>query len=175
MLDLEAPLGRSGGRQAAAPPSVTLGALACAVPGHVMRQDDVVRRVKALFGDRRLDIDRLLPAFANAGIETRRSCVPIEWYLEPSNWKDRNALFIDNAVALLAEAAEACLVQAGLPCAAIDGLVTVCTTGIATPSLDARLMERLPFRRNVARLPIFGLGCAGGVLGLARTAALAKA
>ena len=49
------------------------------------------------------------------------------------------------------------------------------TTGVATPSLDARLMERLPFRRNLERLPIFGLGCAGGVLGLARTATLSRA
>ena len=53
-------------------------------------------------------------------------------------------------------------------------IVTVCTTGIATPSLDARLMERLPFRRDVARLPIFGLGCAGGVIGLSHAAALAR-
>jgi len=175
MLDLEAPLGRSTGRKAGAPAAVTLTALACAAPRHVMRQEDVVRRVKALFGDRRLDIDRLLPAFANAGIETRRSCVPIEWYLTPSNWKERNALFIDNAVDLLQEAAEACLAEAGLSCDAVDGLVTVCTTGIATPSLDARLMERLPFRRDVARLPIFGLGCAGGVLGLSRAGSLAQA
>jgi alkylresorcinol/alkylpyrone synthase len=100
--------------------------------------------------------------------------VPIEWFLTPSNWKDRNALFIDNAVDLLAQAAESCLAQAGVGFAAIDGLVTVSTTGIATPSLDARLMERLPFRRDVARLPIFGLGCAGGVLGLSRAATLAQ-
>src|SRR3546814_16723397 len=97
-----------------------------------MRQEDVVRRVKALFGDRRLDIDRLLPAFGNAGIETRRSCVPIEWYLRPSNWKDHNALFVDHAVALLAEAAERCLAEAGLPCDAVDGVVPVCPTGIPT-------------------------------------------
>src|SRR3546814_13383197 len=98
MLDLEAPPGRSSGRAAAAPPAVTLSALASAVPQHVMRQEDVVRRVQALFGDRPLDIARLLPAFGNAGIETRRSCVPIEWYLRQSNWQDRNALFVHNAV-----------------------------------------------------------------------------
>jgi alkylresorcinol/alkylpyrone synthase len=130
--------------------------------------------VRALFGDRRLDIERLLPAFGNAGIETRRSCMPIEWYLSPRNWKERSDLFIDNAVELLAEAAQTALAEAGLPCEAIDGLVTVSTTGIATPSLEARLMERLPFRRDVARLPIFGLGCAGGVLGLSRAAMLAQ-
>ena len=174
MLDLEAPLARHSGRPVAAPQPIVLSALAAVAPPHVMRQEDVVRRVKALFGDRRLDIDRLLPAFGNAGIETRRSCVPIEWYLVPSNWKDRNALFVDNAVALLEEAARACLAEVALRGEAIDGIVTVCTTGIATPSLDARLMERLPFRRDVVRLPIFGLGCAGGVLGLSRAAMLAR-
>ena len=54
-------------------------------------------------------------------------------------------------------------------------LVTVSSTGVALPALDARLMEELPFRRNVQRLPLFGLGCAGGVLGLARAAACASA
>jgi len=57
----------------------------------------------------------------------------------------------------------------------IDAIVVVSTTGIATPSLDARLMRRMNFRRNVERLPVFGLGCAGGVLGLARAAAMAIA
>jgi alkylresorcinol/alkylpyrone synthase len=154
--------------------SVALTGLATAAPVHELRQPEVVRRVRALFGDRRLDIERLLPAFGNAGIETRRSCVPIEWYLSPRSWKERTGLFIDNAVDLLAEAAQKCLAEAGLPCEAIDGLVTVSTTGIATPSLEARLLERLPFRRDVARLPIFGLGCAGGVLGLSRAAMLAQ-
>ncbi|HEX7969954.1 MAG TPA: 3-oxoacyl-[acyl-carrier-protein] synthase III C-terminal domain-containing protein, partial [Stellaceae bacterium] len=57
----------------------------------------------------------------------------------------------------------------------IDAVVVVSTTGVATPSLDARLMDRLGLRRDVRRLPIFGLGCAGGVLGLARAADLARA
>jgi alkylresorcinol/alkylpyrone synthase len=56
----------------------------------------------------------------------------------------------------------------------IDAVVAVSTTGIATPSLDALLMERLGTRRDVLRLPIFGLGCAGGVLGLARSAEFAR-
>src|SRR3546814_4415346 len=98
MLDLEAPLGRSSGRAAAAPPAVTLSALASAVPQHVMRQEDVVRRVKALFGDRRLDIDRLLPAFGNAGIETRRSCVPIEWRSEEHTSELQSLMRISYAV-----------------------------------------------------------------------------
>lgn len=174
MLDLESPPLHRPDPRASLSPQVTVSAVASAVPPYVLRQEDVVRRVRGLFGGRRLDIERLLPAFGNAGIETRHSCVPIEWYLMPSDWKTRNDLFIDNAVALLAEAAEACLAQAGVPLEAVDGLVVVSTTGVATPSLDARLMERLAFRRDVMRLPIFGLGCAGGVLGLSRAKALAQ-
>ncbi len=174
MLDLDAPTHGRVEQEAAQTLPVTLAGVATAAPRHVLRQEDVVRRVRALFGNRRLDIERLLPAFGNAGIETRHSCVPIEWYLTPSDWKTRNGLFIDNAVDLLAEAAQRCLAEAGVAFDEVDGIVTVSTTGVATPSLDARLMERLPFRRDVTRLPVFGLGCAGGVLGLSRAAALAK-
>jgi alkylresorcinol/alkylpyrone synthase len=78
-------------------------------------------------------------------------------------------------VALLKEAAEHCLDRAGVSFDEIDAVVTVSTTGIATPSLDAQLMEVLPFRRDLQRLPVFGRGCAGGVTGLARAAALARA
>ncbi len=130
---------------------------------------------RALFGRRDDEIERLLPVFDNAGIETRYSCVPLEWYLEPSSWKDRNQLFLENALELLEAAAQSCLAEAGLEADAVDTIVMVSTSGIATPSLDARLMERMGFRRDVERLPVFGLGCAGGVLGLARAAALARA
>jgi alkylresorcinol/alkylpyrone synthase len=175
MLDLETLPRSQVDHQTPGASTVSLTGLATAAPAYVLRQDDVVRRVRALFGERRLDIERLLPAFGNAGIETRRSCVPIEWYLSPSDWKTRNALFIDNAIELLAEATETCLAQAGVPLGAVDCLVVVSTTGVATPSLDARLMNRLGFRSDVTRLPVFGLGCAGGVLGLSRASAMAQA
>ena len=115
MLDLEAPPLHRPDSRASLSPQVAVTAVASAVPPYVLRQEDVVRRVRGLFGDRRLDIERLLPAFGNAGIETRHSCVPIEWYLTPSDWKTRNDLFIENAVELLAEAAETCLAQASPP------------------------------------------------------------
>ncbi len=149
-------------------------ALATAVPPYTLRQSDVRARARRLFASAGGDIERLLPVFENAEIATRYSCVPIEWYDAPSGWKDRNRIYLDNAVALLERVTRSCLVQADLPAAAIDAIVVVSTTGIATPSLDALLMERLGLRRDVQRLPIFGLGCAGGVLGLARAAALAR-
>jgi alkylresorcinol/alkylpyrone synthase len=149
--------------------------LATSVPPIVLRQSDVVARATSLFDGRSSDIDRLIPVFENAGIATRHSCVPLAWYEQSHSWSERNRLYIDNALALLEEAAGACLSNAACEAADIDAIVTVSTTGIATPSLDAHLVGRLGLRPDVARLPIFGLGCAGGVLGLARAAALARA
>lgn len=154
---------------------VYLHATSTAVPPHVLHQDDVLSRSKALFNGRGEAFERLLPIYQNAGIDTRYSCVPIEWYLRSSGWHDRNALFIDSAVDLLQSAAADCLDDADLAAADVDVLIVASTTGIATPSLDARLMQIMDFRPDVVRLPIFGLGCAGGVLGLARAAAMARA
>ena len=148
--------------------------LATAVPPIVLRHADVVARAARLFDGRKSDIERLMPVFENAGIATRHSCVPLDWYERDHGWAERNRLYIDNALDLLEHAAQACLDRAGVAPSEIDAIVTVSTTGIATPSLDARLMERLTMRRDAVRLPIFGLGCAGGVLGLSRAASLAE-
>jgi alkylresorcinol/alkylpyrone synthase len=152
-----------------------LAAIATAVPPLVLRQADVMARAARVFNGHESAIDRLMPAFTNAGIATRHSCVPLDWFERDHGWVERNRLYLDNAVPLLEEASRACLATAGCEFADIDAIVVVSTTGIATPSLDALLMERLPFRRDVMRLPIFGLGCVGGVLGLARAATLARA
>jgi alkylresorcinol/alkylpyrone synthase len=152
-----------------------LTAIATAVPPHVIRQADVVDMAAYIFDRKRTEIERLMPVYANAGIDTRYSCVPLDWYAGEHSWGEPNAIYVENAVRLLADAATRCLEQSGRRFTDIDALVTVSTTGISTPSLDALLMERLPFRRDVMRLPVFGLGCAGGVLGLARAASLAQA
>ena len=124
---------------------------------------------------RQADVERLLPVFANTGIERRYSCVPIEWYAEPHGWKDCTALYVQHAVQLFETVAPACLAEAKLAPDGIDAIVTVSTTRVATPSLDALLVERMGLRRDIKRLPIFGFGCAGGVIGLARAGALAAA
>ena len=156
-----------------APPRLL--SVATAVPSYRLDQRDVMKRAALLFDGAFTDLDRLLGVFANAAIEARYSCVPLDWYMADHGFAERNALYVENAVALLERAAGSCLATAGLAAEDIDAIVAVSTTGIATPSLDALLMERMPFRRDVQRLPIFGLGCAGGVLGLARAAAMARA
>ena len=149
-------------------------ALKSAVPPYVIAQSDAAEHAQNLFSKVR-DMARLYPVFANTGIDRRYSCVPVEWYLEDHGWKDRTELYIENAVDLLETVARGLLDEAGLKPNEIDSIVVVSTTGVATPSLDALLIERMGLRRDIQRLPIFGLGCAGGVLGLSRAAALARA
>ncbi|HTO81666.1 MAG TPA: type III polyketide synthase [Methylomirabilota bacterium] len=149
--------------------------LATATPSHLIRQEEIVRLSERAFDRSRSEIERLMPVFANAGIQTRYFCMPIEWYLEPHGWIERSRLYVDHAVDLAVDVARRCLEQARCSVDDIDGIVTVSTTGIATPSLDALVMERLAMRRDVRRLPLFGLGCAGGVIGLSRAAEMAMA
>jgi alkylresorcinol/alkylpyrone synthase len=149
--------------------------LSTAAPRHVLRQAEVAAAAARLFGPDMPGFERFAPVYVNAAIETRRSCVPLAWYLEPHGFAERNRLFVEHALALLAEAAAGAVRAAGCRFEDVDMLLTVTSSGVAAPSLDARLMERLPFRRDVQRLPVFGLCCACGVLGLGRAAALARA
>ena len=150
--------------------------IATAVPPHRITQDEVRNFGASFFAGGVAGLDRLLDVYDNAAIGAGYCCLPKSWYAENGHgFEEKNRLYLENAVALLKEATAECLAAANVQAGDIDLIVTVSTTGIATPSLDARLMTELPFRRDVQRLPIFGLGCAGGVLGLARAAACARA
>ena len=151
-------------------PVVRLNSLAVAVPAHELLQEDVAAQCIRLFG-----IEKLAPIYRNAGIRKRYACTPLAWFLEPHGLAERNDLFLDHAVALMARAARKALFQGGLEAGDIDAVVVVTTTGIATPALDARLMSVLSLRPDIRRAPLFGLGCAGGVIGLARAADMARA
>lgn len=156
-------------------PLPRVAAVATAVPPFVLRQEDVMDRAGRLIpGVAAGTMDRLLSVYGNAGIDTRYSCVPAEWYETHHGWPEKNRLFLDNAVSLIEQATRLAIGRAGIAAEAIDAVVAVSTTGIATPSLDALLAERMNLRRDIERLPIFGLGCAGGVLGLARAATMAR-
>jgi alkylresorcinol/alkylpyrone synthase len=156
-------------------PQARVLAVATAVPPFELGQAEVTRRIELALGPHSREIVRLLPMFGNTGIDRRYSCVPIEWYEELHGWPERNGVYLDSSLSLLESATHRVLERAGRHADEIDAIVAVSTTGIATPSLDALLMERMGLRRNVQRLPIFGLGCAGGAIGLSRAAAMARA
>ena len=98
-----------------------------------------------------------------------------EWYFEPRGWPERTAAYLAAAESLFIEAAQAALASAGLTGSDVDTVVTVSSTGIATPSLEARVFGQMGFRGDVERVPVFGLGCAGGVTGLSLAGRLARA
>lgn len=157
------------------PPPVALLALSTASPPHVLRQDEVAAAARELLEDRFPGFDRMAPVFSTAGILTRRSAVPIDWFMQPRSWPERTEAYLTVAVDLFVQAAQAALDEAGLTAAEVDAVVTVSSTGIATPSLEARAMERMGFPPDAARVPVFGLGCAGGTTGLALAGKLARA
>lgn len=151
----------------------SLLSLATAVPPHVIEQQDAKARAREAFGGKKALFDRLAGVFDNAGIARRHIVAPQEWYMSAHGWHDRNAVYLEAAESLFVEAASDAIEKAGLAPEQIDGVVTVSTTGIATPSLEARVGPLMGFRDDVRRVPMFGLGCAGGVNGLATTSRLA--
>lgn len=154
---------------------VSMTSLALSSPPHILDQDDVIDLCRDLYGSRPAFFEKMETAYRNAGIRQRRSCVPIDWYRDQHGWQERNDLYVENALAILEQAGRQAIEDAGLAPDAIDSVVCISTTGLSTPSLEARLIGRLGLRNNVRRLPVFGLGCAGGVIGLARAADLARA
>ncbi|MFL5297979.1 MAG: type III polyketide synthase [Phenylobacterium sp.] len=154
---------------------VRILSLATASPPHLLPQDEVAKAATELLAPRFPGFARMAPVFMTAGIRQRQSVVPFEWFFEPKDWPQRTQAYTAGAVDLFARAAEAALADAGLTGAEVDAIVTVSSTGIATPSLEARAMSRLGFRSDAARVPVFGLGCAGGTTGLSLAARLASA
>jgi alkylresorcinol/alkylpyrone synthase len=155
--------------------SAALLSLATSVPPHVFLQKDVLNAAWDVFGSRFPDYDRFASIFANTGIIKRHGVKPFGWYLTQRGWPERTQAFFEGAEALFIEVATTALERAGLKGADVDTVVTVCSTGIATPSLDARVASRMGFRSDVQRVPVFGLGCAGGVSGLSIASKLAQA
>lgn len=149
--------------------------VATAVPRHRLRQSEALAHARRIFEERAPAFGRLASVYGNAGVETRYLSVPLDWFGKPRSWSEANRIYLGTAEELLAEAAERALERADLDAGDVDTLVTVSSTGIATPSLDARLLRRVGFRDDVKRVPLFGFGCAGGVLGLGRAAQLAAA
>ena len=145
-----------------------------AVPEHVVSQAEAREFAGRMFARHHPDIERLLPVFDHAGVEQRHFCVPADWFDEAHSFGDRNDLYVRHALPLSIVAARRALDDSGLTAADIGTVLFVSTTGMATPSLDARLALALGCPTDVRRDATFGHGCAGGVGGLARAGAHAR-
>ena len=155
--------------------SAQILSLATASPPHDLRQDEVLAAANEAYGARFPQFERMAPVFRHAGVFRRQMAMPIDWYLEPRSWIERSAAYEAVALDLFCEAAGKALDDAGLRPQDADTIVTVSSTGMSTPRLEARAMPRKGIRSDAARLPVFGLGCAGGATGLGLASRLAAA
>src|SRR5580698_2356038 len=129
-------------------PIPRLVSLSTAVPSFDVSQIEVSERAVEAFAATPNAAAWLAPIYRNAEIDTRHACMTPDWYIGDHGFGERNDLFLKHATELLTQAAQRALDAAKLAPGDIDAIVTICSTGIATPALDARLMEKLAFRRD---------------------------
>jgi alkylresorcinol/alkylpyrone synthase len=140
-----------------------------------LAQAEAADMARDAFAHRLPEFGRIARVFKTTGIESRYLIKPVEWYLKPMGWPERTAAYLEGAGHLFVAASEKAIAAAGCRACDIDTVVTISSTGIATPSLEVRAAARMGFRADVERVPVFGLGCAGGVNGLAIASRLAQA
>jgi alkylresorcinol/alkylpyrone synthase len=109
---------------------------------------------------------RMAAILGNTGIERRHIAMPTEYYLGMRSWPDRAAIYADVSAALFMEAAAKALSKANLAASDIGQIVFVSTTGSMTPSLPSRMVAAMGFAPDTRCVPLFGYGCAGGVIGM---------
>ncbi|KZL24047.1 type III polyketide synthase [Pseudovibrio sp. Ad37] len=153
---------------------VYLTGLATAVPPYELPQTLVLDYARRILGPKFAQFERMAGTFLSAGVKRRYSFAPLEWFLEPQDWKTRNETYLRGATDLFVTAARKALIKAGLRADEIDCVVTVSSTGITTPTLEAQAWKQMGFRTDILRVPVFGLGCAGGVSGLSIAQQLAQ-
>jgi alkylresorcinol/alkylpyrone synthase len=145
------------------------------VPGQPIAQTNVKEAARRIFSPSVKSLERLLSVFETAAIEQRHFAAELDWYGQYRPFTERNTLYQKTAVTIGQEAIERCLAKANLTPNDIDHFIFVSTSGLATPSIDAVLKNRLSFPDEIKRTPIWGLGCAGGAVGLSRAFEYAKA
>lgn len=143
------------------------------IPSHELSQQSVKKLVRGILTYSDRELSRLLPVFDHAMIDKRQFVMGEDWFKEKHSFKEKNDLYHKHAISYSLAAMDACLTNKefltkDFPYEDIDLLIFVSSTGISTPSIDTYLMNERPFREDVSRMPLWGLGCAGGAIGLSR-------
>nr|AYM52858.1 chalcone/stilbene synthase family protein [Myxococcaceae bacterium MCy9487] len=149
-------------------PSPSLSAVARALPPHYASQEQLIAALRDLWATKHFNLERLEDLHRNVQVGGRHLALPLAEYPALATFQQRNDAWIRVATDLSETVARQALERAGLGPKDVDHVFFVTVTGIATPSVDARLVNRMGFRDDVKRTPIFGLGCVAGAAGLAR-------
>src|ERR1700743_845138 len=142
---------------------------------HKIAQQEVKEQAQIMFSKDFPQTNRLIFAFDNTEIITRNFCKPLSFYTSTTTFEERNLEYINTALEYSVQAVEDVVKKAGITKDDITDILFVSTSGLATPSMDALIINKLRLNPHVKRMPLWGLGCAGGVSGMAKASAVAKA
>lgn len=151
-----------------------IASVGSAFPANYYTQEDLTEKLKAYWGERLHSPQLLDRLYKNCAVDGRFLALSPECYYQMSNFRQQNDAWLKCAQEVGEQALCRALAGAGLEPADIDAIFMISVTGIASPSLDARLANRMGFSPNIKRIPIFGLGCVAGAAGLARASDYVK-
>jgi len=154
---------------------VRIAGVGHAFPPHFYSQTELLAAAEKEWAGQLFNTDRLRQLFENVLVGGRHLALPLADYARLGSFGAANDEWIRVGLDVGAAAIERALEAAGIEAADVDTLITVSVTGLATPSLDARLMNRLALPSNLKRVPVFGLGCVAGAAGIARAADYVRA
>jgi alkylresorcinol/alkylpyrone synthase len=143
---------------------------ASAFPNHVYSQREIASLLKQTWNGQLTNPDALDRLHANCGVERRHLSLPLEQYADLRSWGQANNVWIQTAEQLGSTAICRAITPHGIEQREIDALFFTSVTGISSPSIDARLVNRMTLNPRIKRMPLFGLGCVAGAAGIARAA-----
>jgi alkylresorcinol/alkylpyrone synthase len=143
------------------------------IPDNAVTQNEAKDLIRAIFHKKSEQMERLMPVFDHAMIEERQFVVPVEWFQNEHTFEERNNIYLTKATNYSIDAINDCLhnrefLSEKVHVEEIDCIIFVSSTGISTPTIDSYIINELHLPSHVVRIPIWGLGCAGGASGLAR-------
>jgi alkylresorcinol/alkylpyrone synthase len=152
-----------------------IASVARALPPHRFTQQEIFEAL-ARHWQENLENPALLSRFhQRVGVDTRYFVLPLAGYDRLTRWGDANRVWLEKAEELGEQAIDLALKRAGMERSRINALLTVSVTGIASPSLDAHLVNRMRLPTDIRRTPVFGLGCVAGAAGIAQAADYVRA